>query len=226
MNASDAHPSHLTTGMVTLLHPKSEAEVKGVLRHFLWRGDETEVSGDVSRTDAGLVISSIEVRPSTPSGITHRLLHRVPLGEILAEVRADLARYDMPASDTPIPPGRVLIDDNLLRQVAMAYLEETGPGKDRAVLQRLERRFGRPKGTIRTWIKRAREEGWLGAALQGRMGTEPGPKLMAWRTEEFKRDHPGVISHVVKRPDGSARDVSEPFSIHKPDDHETGAGED
>lgn len=70
--------------------------------------------------------------------------------------------------------------DDLLRRVAMAYLEETGPGKDRAAITRMEQRFDRPRGTILTWVNRARKEGWLGPAVRGRMGSEPGPKLANW----------------------------------------------
>jgi transposase len=32
--------------------------------------------------------------------------------------------------------------------------------------------------TINNWIARARNEGWLGPAAQGRAGADPGPRLL------------------------------------------------
>lgn len=216
--------------VVHLKRPPRSAEAAGVVREFKWRGNQIEATGDISRGEAGLVITRIEVLAPMPMGLTHKLLQRIPLGDVLAAARADI-NYQIEQSiiaadrpQEPLPPGRILVTDDLLRQVARAYLEETGPGKDRAVLDRLVERLGRPKGTIRTWIARARAEGWLGPAVQGRVGAEPGPKLMTWQTEEFKRDHPGVFSHEIIRPDGSRRDVSKPFSIYEPDDHQSSQG--
>lgn len=164
----------------------------GDVHAFAWEGDGIEAVGEVLHRPTGLVISRLEVSvsESAPAGLTHQMLRRVPLGEILAATRswrpeiqhAHLHMAGGPSAAT-LPPGRIPITDDLLRQVAVAYLEEIGPGKDRAVLQRLEERFGRPKGTLRTWLGRARSEGWLGPAVQGRMGAEPGPRLLA----EFAR---------------------------------------
>lgn len=159
----------------------------GTLVSFAWQGDDIAAEGDVSRRSTGLVISRLEVRSpaSEPVGLTHQLLRKVPLGKILAVARARFAQNESahlrlaggPSAGT-LPPGRVQVTDELLRQVASAYLEETRPGKDRAVLQRLADRFQRPKGTVRTWLGRAREEGWLGPGVQGRPGAEPGPRLL------------------------------------------------
>ncbi|MFF2384074.1 hypothetical protein [Streptomyces sp. NPDC058108] len=174
------------------------------------------MSGDISRGDAGLTITRAEVNGHLPAGITHQLLRKVPLGEILALGRAHLAAQEVPADarpePAPLPPGRILMTPELLREVAQAYIEESGPGKDRAVFQRLEARFERPKGTLRTWIAKAREEGWLGPAVQGRGGAEPGPRLSEWQLEELKRRHPGLISHVRVEEDESVTDLSDPDS--------------
>jgi transposase len=75
-------------------------------------------------------------------------------------------------------PGRAPLTDDLLRRVAVAYLEETAPGKDRAAVTRVAARFDRPVKTINNWIARARNEGWLGPAAQGRAGADPGPRLL------------------------------------------------
>lgn len=79
----------------------------------------------------------------------------------------------------PRTSGRTPMTDELLRQVALAFIEETGPGKDKRAIQRMAERFDRPEGTLRTWIARARKEGWLAPGSKGRIGAEPGPKLTA-----------------------------------------------
>lgn len=73
--------------------------------------------------------------------------------------------------------------DDLLRTVALVFLSETAPGMPRGATQRMVERFGRPQGTIQTWIKRARREGWLAPGPSGRMAGEPGPRLKAWIAE-------------------------------------------
>lgn len=159
----------------------------GNVHSFAWEDDEMAVQGEITRSPTGLVISRLEVKVAegVSAGLTHQLLRRVPLGEILAAARnwrpelqhSYLHMRGGPSAST-LPPGRIPITDDVLRQVAVAYLQETVPGKDRAVLQRLADRFERPKGTVRTWLQRAREDGWLGPAVQGRMGAEPGPRLL------------------------------------------------
>jgi hypothetical protein len=226
MTAEQPEPENVevfASGVILLSPPRPEAAQAGAVLSFSWSGPEMEVAGDISRGDAGLAITRVEVKGPLPAGITHQLLRRVPLGQLLATGRAHLAKQDAASRPRPeaepLPPGRVLMTPDLLRRVAMAYIEETGPGKDRAVLQRLEARFGRPKGTLRTWIARAREEGWLGPAVQGRGGAEPGPTLMDWQLEEFKRHNPGHITHHLVDKDGTITDVSEPRDS-------SGAGED
>jgi transposase len=81
-------------------------------------------------------------------------------------------------------------------------------------------RFDRPEGTLRTWVSRARKEGWLGPGSKGRIGAEPGPLLLAWQLEEFKRQHPGVIDHSRRNADGTVTDISEPqHGYHSDDEH-------
>lgn len=157
--------------------PSPADAARGIACRFDWDGGDLRATGDVSRGEQGLVITRVEITASAPAGITHGLFRQAPLGDVLRAANTWL-RPTAPATDYVIPSGRVLVTEDLLRHVALAYLDESGPGKDRAVLQRLETRFGRPMGTVRGWVQRAREDGWLGPGIQGRMGAEPGPRLI------------------------------------------------
>ncbi|WP_042400296.1 hypothetical protein [Streptacidiphilus carbonis] len=189
------------SGSVQISSPEPDAAARGVACHFAWGSGDLRATGDVSRGEQGLVVTRVEITAPSRAGITHGLLRRVPLGDVLRFANTSSMVNDpnivalttgirpaRPADDYVIPPGRVLVTDELLRHVALVYLEESAPGKDRAVLQRLEERLGRPKGTVRGWVQRAREAGWLGAAVQGRMGAEPGTKLLLWLGEQMNSD--------------------------------------
>ena len=103
--------------------------------------------------------------------------------------KRDIAEFG-PAADTSTP-GRPRLADSLLRDVAVAYLEELRNG--RGVLQRLSSRFDRPSPTIRDWVRAARERGWLGPApKQGKSGGIPGPLLLA---EQEKADDTKGTNH-------------------------------
>ncbi|MCX4973142.1 hypothetical protein [Streptomyces sp. NBC_00620] len=153
-------------------------------------------SGTVRRAPNGLIIDSLEIRPGEPtlSGVTGNLLRRVPVGVILNHVRADAARLSQPereaapqAERAPRRGGRAALSDDLLRRVAVAYLGETRPDKPAGALQRLATEFGRPEGTVRTWLARARTDGWLGPSVKGRAGAEPGPLLRDLTAAEYTR---------------------------------------
>ncbi|MFJ8439947.1 hypothetical protein [Kitasatospora griseola] len=135
--------------------------------------------------------------------ITSDVLRRIPLGQIIARAQAELAdrsweqegitvlggpgpnRTPAPAStlalenanrlSRPGRRGRPVLDDELLRQVAHAYLSEAvrGPG----LTARLAERFDRPEPTIKDWIKAARNRGFLSPAIPGRRAAGPGPRL-------------------------------------------------
>ncbi|WP_052440033.1 hypothetical protein [Streptacidiphilus albus] len=182
-----------------LFKPTDEAKARGVVVQFERHEDEFVISGDVSRGDAGLVITRAELSAPASTGITHRLLRRAPLGDVLEDVRKyvlyeEARRRGVQAilGEEPAPgvfsegdaipqtAGRTVMSGELLRAVSLAYLQETAPGKDPGALQRMSERFERPEGTMRTWITRARKEGWLAPGAKGRMGAEAGPKLRAW----------------------------------------------
>jgi hypothetical protein len=80
-------------------------------------------------------------------------------------------------------PGRAPLPDALLREVAEGYIAECGPGKPRGAVKRLAQRLGRPETTVARWVARARRDGWLGPGAPGRDVGEPGPRLLAARTE-------------------------------------------
>lgn len=197
MSSSQPHPSPelgedtwdtqegAPTAKIQLLYPEKKAEEAGVVRQFEWTGEGAKVTGDIARGDAGLAITRVEVSAPLSAGITRQLLRSMPLGDVLKFARAELTEQELGTSrlgekTVKLPPGRVPMTDELLRKVSLAYLEETRPGKDRQATRRLAERFGRPEGTVRTWVAKARKEGWLGPGASGRMGAEPGPKLRAW----------------------------------------------
>jgi transposase-like protein len=71
--------------------------------------------------------------------------------------------------------GRPRLPDELLAQVAVAYLDEVTRG--RGLMRRLAERFNRPEETLRDWVQTARRRGWLSEATPGRRGAMPGPRL-------------------------------------------------
>lgn len=163
-----------------------------VVGRFLYElPDGWTVSGAVSRTWTGLAVTELTIEPriefdDEPGQINSKLLRRIPTGAILAAAQA--AGLTAPEAKAPAPPakrpsGRQPLSDELLRDVAEKYLRETAPGKPRGAITRLAEHFGKPKPMISRWVMRAREDGWLGSAVPGREGGEPGPRLLLARKE-------------------------------------------
>jgi hypothetical protein len=160
----------------------------GPVATFTYTGDGWTATGSVSRTSQGLVISHLEVDPDEEgTGITTAMLRDVPTRKILSSarwiqslalrhpaVRAD--QEQMPTLASPVE-GRAPITDEFLRRVALDYLEETAPGKPRGAISRLTKRYGKSTPTVSRWVGKAREAGWLGPAVPGREGGEPGPRM-------------------------------------------------
>jgi transposase-like protein len=184
------------------------AAPENVFAHFEYSPDDASwsVFGDVSRGAHGLVISRLEVRPAeTSTGVTGGLMRKVPTGELLAAVRAwaavEAARkegtrallgeepvqgvFEEGDERAPQRGGRAPLTPDLLREVAEAYLEENAPKSPPGAMKRMAKRFDRPEETLRTWVTRARKDGWLGPSTKGRAGAEPGPKLIAWVTRQL-----------------------------------------
>lgn len=207
------------------------ADTQGVVAHFEYEpeGEPWSVFGDVTRGSQGLVISRLEIRPAeSSSGVTGSLLRKIPVGEILGAIRVKAAWEAAQREGTravlgqePVPGvfsegdekaprrgGRAPITDELLREIAVAYLIETAPGKPSGAVKRIAERFERPEETIRTWITRARKDGWLGPSVKGRAGAEPGPRLHWLSSDEMEHVYPGMFSHSVVHDDGTVEDVS------------------
>lgn len=183
---------------VGLRWPTPAERALGVVAFFSLDHGDLSLKGELARGETGLVVSRVLVEAPLPRGVTQRALKDAPLAGILRSVRAQVAYQEAmregtraflgeePApglflpEDVHIPKtsGRTELTDELLRQVALAFIEETGPGKDKRAIQRMVERFGRPEGTLRTWISRARKTGWLAPGSKGRIGAEPGPKLI------------------------------------------------
>jgi hypothetical protein len=159
------------------------------------RDSDLLVTGVVEATDHGIVITSMEFSTQAPSGITATTNRSFRLGELLAylrtareldETRRALGLHQSAAEPTAVSPettlrprrgGRPAVGDETLRALAVAYLEECAHGKPAGSVARVASRFGRPEETIRTWLARARKEGWLTAGVRGRRGAEAGPRL-------------------------------------------------
>lgn len=152
------------------------ANAQGVAAQFTYKDGEVEIKGHVSRGCSGLSITRVTVTAPLPGGVTHNMLRDAPLSAILRQARAE----SMPAiqpMQIPRTSGRTPMTDELLRAVALAFIEETGPGKDRRAIQRMAKRFERPEGTVRAWIARARKDGWLAPGSKVRIGAEAGRRL-------------------------------------------------
>jgi hypothetical protein len=159
-------------------------------------------------------VRSLAIEPTTratpPAGITSSFLRALSPSRIAGEAahtalegfpgqdawwgplrvkwaQQEVADHQVEAQSAP-KPGRPKLSDDLLRQVAIAYLAEMRSG--RGVLRRLGERFERPETTIRDWVRIARREGWLGPATKsGRRGADPGPRLLAERPAQQEEDH-------------------------------------
>lgn len=221
------------TGLPITLEPPTEEELKAAERRFSYSGEDWAVRGRVRDGEGGPRIISLEIHSPTEGGtVSASMVRSVPVGQIVASLRTlmtlDRGRregvsYDFPAGPppgyayTPLtgePPktarrgGKPAVADEQLRAVAEAYLAETAPGQPSRPMERIAERFGRPEETVRTWISRARKEGWLAPGVKGRAGGEPGPKLLALQLAELEQQHPGAISHIEVDADGNVTDVS------------------
>lgn len=98
-------------------------------------------------------------------------------------VPADLGEEQVRAMESaataalPSRRGRPPLPDELLVDVARAYLRESSNG--RGLIRRLAAEFDRPEPTISDWVAAARERGYLSPATPGRRGASPGPRLVA-----------------------------------------------
>ncbi len=86
--------------------------------------------------------------------------------------------------------GRSAKSDDFYRSVALMYLEYFERYGQRVIAEMTEalgkrrEHANRSRNTVSTWVRRAREEGWLTRSTQGKAGGAPGPKLRAWLKEQ------------------------------------------
>lgn len=162
---------------------------------FTYRSpDGWTATGSVVRTRRrGVVISDVAIQgpadeEGAPGAVTSTALREIPTGEIVAAAMASghLPEYEytQPAapSEPKRQPGRQPLSDDLLRDVAVRYLAETASGQPRGAVQRLAEHYDKPAQTVSRWVMRARADGWLGPAVPGREGGEPGARLVITAT--------------------------------------------
>lgn len=140
--------------------------------------DGVQVSGTIERDSKGTpAITSLAVS-CTPEHSMGQIVRQLRFGELL---QRHLGEPPLSyAARTPTGPptgGRQPLTDELLRDVALAYLRESAYGQPPGAMKRLAAEYGRPEETLRTWVGRARTRGWLGPSRKGRRGAEPGPLL-------------------------------------------------
>jgi hypothetical protein len=89
------------------------------------------------------------------------------------------------------PPkrGRGAKDPDFYRAIAVMYLEHVEQGQrpiqDMTNELRRKRKYRKlSRNTVSTWVRKAREDGWLTRSTQGKAGGEPGPRLEAWYREQ------------------------------------------
>lgn len=90
--------------------------------------------------------------------------------------------------------GRRGYTDEFWRGVAEWYLE-TLTREPRRPVEAMATEHDASTATIRTWIRKARTEGWLTEGQQGRAGAEPGWKLIKYR-QEMDAGRPADVSEA------------------------------
>ncbi len=77
----------------------------------------------------------------------------------------------------PLQRGRGGYPAGHYRRIARAYLALVENGASRGVLQQLAEAEQRPVQTIRSWLARAKRDGYITSTERGRAGALPGPNL-------------------------------------------------
>ena len=151
-------------------------------REFTYEAGGLRLTGRVRTDTATPRLAALTATPTAPDGtLTAAQIKGIPTGALLAAVQSHLAAERSPAPD-PGPHHPTAGDP--LRELAEIYLEETAPGQPRGHLDRIAARLDCPKNTVTTRLSRARKQGWLGPAIKGRAGSDPGPRLIAARHAE------------------------------------------
>jgi hypothetical protein len=190
VNAAEAAFS----GLPLTIEDPSDNEIATGRRRFSYSEGKWAVHGQAQMEGSAVRLLGIEVRPASPEGVvTAAMVNRIPVGRIVGSLQTllalDKARRggaESVKAETPEPKslrrgGRPRVTDEQLRALAEAYLAETAEGMPARPVARIAEQLGRPEETVRTWLARARKEGWLAPGVKGRAGGEPGPRLLVAR---------------------------------------------
>jgi hypothetical protein len=163
--------------------------VRGVLRASEGAAGLTRV-GIQHFTDAGAEVTSTVWKAIPVSTIRSRALAWLEPQEIIADVLGEQGdwgigedralwarRVSAEARKKPLTRGRSGYPPEHYRRIALRAVELHKEG-ERDVVRRVAAEEQRPYATVRHWIQRAREHGFLAkAAKQGRREFLPGPDL-------------------------------------------------
>jgi hypothetical protein len=212
------------SGLPIALEDPTEEDLKNGTRRFTYTQDDKTVSG-LARTDGNNVtVTRLEIQPAAPqTAVTSAMVISVRVGEITASLRTllalDRARRGGDAAfsysdaetaaskpaERPRRGGRPSVTDSMLEWLAEAYVLETAEGMPPHPVARIAERIGRPPETVRTWLSKARKEGWLAPGVRGRAGGEPGPKLLAKNLDALNKAVEAARQIVENDPQTSER---------------------
>ena len=103
------------------------------------------------------------------------------VGRVTSAERQRARRAATAAKKLPLTRGRKGYPDEHYRRIALRAVEIFNPDREdggrRDVLNALSDQEDKPYSTVRDWISRARELGYLVPAKQGRTDFRPGPNL-------------------------------------------------
>jgi hypothetical protein len=137
---------------------------------------EADVTGKVVR---GMRLGEIReraVRRLQARGIAFEAMERS--GWKLSPEEFEQARkLTQAARQLPLKRGRKGYPADHYRRIALAYIDDIRAHGSRGVLARLASEEKVERSTIRDWIKRGRELGFLAPTKQGRAEASPGPSL-------------------------------------------------
>lgn len=140
------------------------------------------LSGYVSRNpDASVVLRQLTIEPEHEAqmGVTPDVLRSFNPTHVLAKVRAYLPPaegIELEELPTTSTIGRPRLSDEHLIGVARLCLEESNL-RGRGWLDRVARRIGSPRETVRDWVRAARRRGFLAPGARGSWIVAPGPLL-------------------------------------------------
>jgi hypothetical protein len=164
------------------------ASVDGValtqaLTIWRWRGGSgSEVTGTVLRSVRVALIRDRALQGLRRADVavdSYRTL--LGLSALDERERELIRRAAASARREGLKRGRTGYPDDHYRGVALRYLELVDEGYGRqpgkGIRSRLARDYDRPPETVRDWIRRARELGFLEGGGPGRLDVRPGPNL-------------------------------------------------